>query len=559
MSEIPKQRQFSSSSHHDRNYILFNSNLFADKHMGHVDANSEWNDEDKSSRLFVHTKSFDTFKEKSNLFLFGRRGTGKTAIIKMLNHQINEGHYKNIYTLAKIINQEDNFYKLTLELRSSSQDYSYNELVHILKDKWLWIIYTSAMINIIEENQKNAKTDPNLKVIFDYLSKNQLLKSSDIIIPSSPISKAIDAFSKNLENANNTSVKVGVAILRAMKELKSTEYVEALQKAINYLTKNKQVCLLLIDSQELYDFKDDISRAAMSGLMDAVLEVFNNSFQYCIYAKAAFPSEIFPYLNPSNEGKARDKMHFIMWSYKDITKLLAKRYCELLRKEFPDDFLNQECDVVDVAEDFLYKFFPRKIRSYCNIELATFPYIVSHTQQKPREIIQLMNLILTLAEKNKISFKNITSNCVREGTNAKLEDLSSSVLDMYKHIYPNAKEIVKKTFFETRNIFDLGDLHKQLLEALPLLGSSGMSRTDAERLFLETGIVGIVKEENIIKGGEHQSYIEALFEYQIKDTLTVQNKHQLVIHPMFYQGLNIDVDRNSLVYPKPADEEGMLD
>ena len=548
-----KVRISHSANHYERNYTLFNGDLFPDKYFGQSEADIEWDEDNSlSSRLFVHTNSYEIFKKQSNLFVFGRRGTGKTALIKMLDFEIQKNIEKS-YSYSKIIAQEDTFYKLTLELRNVANDLSKNEITHIIKDKLIWVIYTSAMISVIEKNRDLLKTDTYLKIVADYLRSLNFIQDTNRIVTSKPITKALDIFSDHFEKIEYDPSKAGIALIKATKELYSPEYEDALNAMVAFLTKRHQNCLLLIDSQELYDFKDKLSEAATSGLMDAVLQVYNQNRVYKVFAKVAFPSEIFPHLNPANQSKTMDKGHFIFWKFKELLMFTAKRYCQLLSKE---KLIGMKCENIEDEQyqDFIYKYIPKKTMTFCEFEFETFPYILSHTQKKPREIILLFNLILTLAKQNDIPFNKLTSTCIREGTNARIEDLSSGVLDMYKSIYPNAVAIVHKTFNESNNVISFGDLHKQLTEANALLAEADMTKQNAERLFLETGIIGILQKETDLPV-TGKSLISANFEYQIKGVLTIQSKDQLVIHPIFYQGLNIKVDSNSLVYPKPSETE----
>ena len=548
-----KKRTNYSANHQNRDYKLFNGELFPDKFFGQTEADIEWDeDKDLSSKLFIHTESYDIFKKQSNLFLFGRRGTGKTAIIKMLDYEVKKRVEKG-YTYSKIIAQEDTFYKLTLELRNCATNISKSEITHIIKEKVVWVIYTSAMISIVDSNREKIAANPSLTIISDYLKEMTFIKDEGWILTTSPIVKSVDIFSDHLQMVGYDPQKAGVALLQANRELHSKNYENALNAMVTFLTQYKESCLVLIDSQELYDFKDKLSEAATTGLMDAVLQIYNQNKTYKVFSKVAFPSEIFPHLNPTNQSKTRDKGHFIFWGYKDLIAFICRRYCQVL---YAEELIDIKCDKIENINfsEFIYQYLPRNTFTYGGVEFETLPYIISHTQKKPREIILLFNLILTLARKNDISFDTLTSDCIREGTNARIEDLSSGVLDMYRLIYPKAVDIVNKTFTQSSNVLSYGDLQKQLNEANPLLAEAGMTKLDAERLFLETGIIGLLHSETKL-GETKKTLITAEYEYQIKGVLTIQSKNWLIIHPIFYQGLNINVDSDSLVYPKPSTTE----
>lgn len=546
------KREFESCSNLDRHFKLFNGLLHSSKLFGQADAVTEWNQSESiSSQLFVHTESYEIFKDNSLLFLFGRRGTGKTATLKMLEYEINEG-LLNSYNYCTIIGQEENFYRLTLELRNSTANHSKNELMNVLKDKWKWIIYNSAMINVVESNS-DYKKNPHLSKVADYLKSQKFLTQKDVVITKSPITKAIDIFSKSFNDIDYSPLKIGIALIQATRELYSESYEDALNSLVLFLRSQKKTALILIDSKEMHEFNDEISEAAISALMDASLEIFQKSFQYNINVKVAFPSEIFPHLSPSNQGKTRDKGHYIMWRYKDLLNFIIKRYTKILAESNIEYKELDNSATTEEMKEFIYKYLPKTTSSFSEIEFDTISYIISHTQKKPRQVILLFNNILSLAAQHGISFSNLTPICIKEGTNARLEDLTAGILDMYRQLYPQAPEIVKKTLFDSKNLLDFGDLHSQMSESNGIISRHNMTRENVERLLLETGIIGIVQDEH--KLNDSKSIIMVVFEYQIKDVITITSKHHLAIHPMFYQGLNIRVDKNSFIYPKPADDE----
>ena len=60
------KRNFKGTSHSERDFSLYNGNLFPEKIFGDADATNEWNLESyKPSATFVHTDSYETFKDKT--------------------------------------------------------------------------------------------------------------------------------------------------------------------------------------------------------------------------------------------------------------------------------------------------------------------------------------------------------------------------------------------------------------------------------------------------------------------------------------------------------------
>lgn len=561
--EIENWGALVSANHSNRHYKLFKGELFPEKLFGQVDAVAEW-EEDKylSSKLFVHTESYDVFKRKSNLFVFGRRGTGKTALIKMLDYEIKNGDIKSTYSYSKIIYQEKTLFKLTLQLRNFKDIHTYHELSHVVTEILRWVIYTTAMMAVVEKNEthKTAKVkneankalSSKLLKIKKYLASQNLIQTEGNYLVRTPLEEAIGVLSQTIETVRENNNMLTSAITKTLNHLESQSYKDALNSLIGFLIESKECCVVLIDSQDIYDLDDSISEGAISGLIDAVLDVFNYYPNYRVLAKVAFPSEIVPHLRPSNLGKMTDKEHYIFWKYDDLLRLISKRYCQLLKEE---KLISQECDETMGVnpKKFVYEYIPEKTESYSKIDFDSIAYIINHTQKKPRELILLFNSILTLAKKNHIPFTQITMDCIREGTNARIESLSSPVFDIYKRIFKGADQVIKKTFNNSENIMTYGEMHKKLREALSLLDGTKMDKSELERLFTESGVIGVIEDIRNVK--ENKYICEGNFEYQIKGTLTLQSQNKLVIHPMFYQELNIKVYSDLLVCPRPSKSE----
>lgn len=545
--------ELNSTRHTDRHYELFNGNLNPENIFGQVDALTEWKeDKNLSSRLFVHTESYEIFKQKNNLFLFGRRGTGKTALVKMLDFEINNELLKSEYNYSKIIYQEDTLFKVTMILRDFEESFNHHELSHVLKEMFIWIIYTEAILAVTKKSKSAEIPDSYLSKMKAFLTSENFIETETVHTTIAPLDRALEILSDCIIDVAEGKQKMGMALLKTLRMLNSGVYKEALNALVGLLNEKKEMCLILIDSQDLYNLEDSVSDSVYTGLIDAVLSIFNQSSKYRIILKVALPSEIVPHLKLSNYGKMNDKEHYIFWKYNDLLKLIARRFCQILVR---NGIINEKCDQIknSLPREFIYRFLPEKTTSYNGIEFDSVAYIVNHTQKKPRELISLFNLILTLAKQNNIPFNKVTPQCIREGTNVKIETLSKVVLELYKDIFHNADRIIKKTFEGSENVMTYGEMHKKLKQALSLVGTSNIEKNDIERLFTESGVIGIVEEIRPIESGKF--ICEANFEYQIKGTLTLQSWSKLVIHPMFYQELNARVYSNILVSPRPSKNE----
>ncbi len=526
-------------------------NLTSKEFIGEVDSYDEWSDGIEAEKIFVHTKSYDTFRRESTLFLFGRRGTGKSALVQMLDYEIRANKIQE-YNYSRIINQEDAYHEFAIQIRNSPlRDSPQEELIYTLKKKWLWVIKVSGMLSLFSDN--NIPEVKKLKII-SYLKSSGLLKGKKDKYK--PLNILAESLAAELDNIDYAPAKVGAAIYRLGKKLFNAEFEDAEEQLYELLDTEKKTAVVLIDSIERYYIKDKVSESVVASLIQAMLEIYHNRSDR-LFVKAAFPSEILPHMSPSNWGKTDDKTHIIKWNFRDLTILLAKRYFKTIVKKSATEKEIDYYSEYDHSLNLLYKYFPEKITSRSNIDFDTISYIISHTQKKPRQLIFLVNAILTLAEVEKVDFFNLSEDSIIDGVHVLIDALFRETLHVYEQIYPKATQIVTRALIESESYFDYSELDVKLKEVNALLKNeaelSFLSKEDVKRLLLESGVLGIGRDKH--KLANNKNILIALFEYQIKGVLTLHNNSLCVIHPMFFQVLRTNTDMNTFIYPKPSDEE----
>lgn len=523
------------------------SDLKSDPIIGDGDADNEWSDATEliATNLFVPTDSYRIFCQTDTLFIFGRRGTGKSALFHMLNHEVAISNNKT-YQYCRRINQEKAYREFARQIRSTPlETLPMADLIYEVKEKWLWIIKVSAMLSIFEDKSVSNNEKPKIQ---------RYLKRAGII-EKSPFSVLADYISKELKAVNDAHTRLAAALLKLGDRLSSADYVYAEKELYSILKSKKQTNLILIDSIERYNINDKVSDAVLSGLVQAILEIYRDR-ENRILAKAAFPSEMLPHVPIQNWGKIDNRMHMIRWNHKDLVRLLAKRYYKNVINKTAKPTEIAVYDNYHKAISLLYEHFPSTINTRSGIPFDTMAYIISHTQRKPRELIRLMNSILTLAMRENGEIKNIKKEIVVDGVHALIDGLYREALNIYTEIYPHADKIVSRVLFESNAYFSSSELDKKLkgIESLLNVDTNGakIKREDVKSLLLESGVLGIDVES--VGWHDNKRVLSALFEYQIKGQLSLQNHKMCVIHPMFYQTLRVQADMDTYVYPKPNDD-----
>lgn len=527
--------------------ILNWSTIRPKRQLGDVDAETEWNDDAKqSSTIFFHIESYGEFKEQDCLFLFGRRGTGKTAIIRMLDYEIKRGD-AGPYIFSNLIDQEKTFINLIRQIRQSQfAEMIESELIFYLTKSWEWIIITSAMLSVYANIGIDSRND-NLKIIHDFLKRNNLLDEP------TPINRIIDIISKTRRN-----IKRSTNILKLIEEflkdlISSPDFREAKRALSNILTKEKGYCLVMIDSLERINISDKIAISVISSLVQAVRNIYQNR-QNRILAKAAFPSEIYTHIDIFNPGKIEVKNLFINWSYNDLFCLISMRFYKYLIKEGEKLRYIDTC-IAKEAKCFLYEYLPETIETRHGINIDTFAYILRHTHKTPRHIIILFNVIMTIAEKMDIPLRNMEQKFIREAVHARLDIITKEAIEVYNMIYDGADKIITTILSNEKNIFSGKLLDKFIKKASSLIHRKNINAEEIKRLLFESGSVGIViKKQKGIQSTD-KLLIEAYYQYQKKSYHKSPEKVICVIHPMMYRYFYNEVDLNKFVYPQPFENE----
>jgi hypothetical protein len=554
MSEVVKDRLYPPTKYRKFKPIPF---------LGEPNAKDEWYSRDTWNPVntFIHTESYDILKADDSIFLFGRRGTGKTALLHMLQYDVKNGNVNN-YSYVKIVEEESLYHDFALMLRGSSlgQLPKY-DLVHMMRNKWIWALKVSAMIAVLEgnsdaENAKENKIDPkDLKIIEDYLAGQGLTRKN-----ASAVKRFVDAFVDELEKVDYTPLNIATGVARVTRRLITPEYELAEDALTNILSRNSK-CYILIDSIKYFNFKDDVYSAIASGLISAALDLYTKRECFHILAKVAFPSELYPFLDPENREHMDGRNLFILWKFHDLVNLIAKRFWYIKYKDsFPDTY--NQFDDYELSLNFVNSILPKSVISENGFEFDTFPYIVRHTQRKPRQLISILNLIITLhGIKNKTEFSmfkgKLNPNVIVEGTHAALDGLVTGCFHTYNQIVEDAEELCKRILSNMPISFSYSELDSHIKEASALRDKRGLTNHDLRKLLINSGAIGIKTDEADYKKASDKKILYVQFEYQVKNTVPFSSTSEFVMHPMFIQELGAKIDmsnNNQFIYPEPADD-----
>jgi hypothetical protein len=528
--------------------------------LGEADANIEWNSSTKPLDTFLNTISFEEFKQEDALFLYGRRGTGKTAIIRMLHYEI-RNHKDTPYSYVWRLNSDyahtaiiDIVFNHKKDKNNEFERLPLDSLVNKFKKYWIWLIKTSAMAGVLWENLDSK--NKYIRTIKKYLQDQKLIGEDLLDFENNLFREFINIIQEE-GNLNNIYIQTGVFITNVIKRLFTVQFEEAEKALNNFLCDDytPKKCLVLADSIEYYDLENYFSKAVRIALIEATNDIYANKETCPVIAKIALPSEIQPYLGCLNLEKIEQKSVYIHWRFKDLVGFVAKR----LNSYYNSAIDPQKLEDFHEACKFLYSYLPPHIKTRQGICIDTMAYIIRHTQKKPRQLLIIMNTIMAIAELSGTTPdkpKRLPQLLIIKGVHAHLDSLfNGAVNDAFQSLYPKCIEIVETVLFGADCIFSHSTLDKMIKQAGSLRKEGNIDALDIKRLLIESGVIGKKGDKTSIFRDKNIACYEGFFEYQKKGLLPSNSLSDYVIHPMFYQVLHIKTDFNVFIYPKPYENE----
>lgn len=526
--------------------------------LGDPEAEIEWSQPVDALELFVPIASYREFLQDDALFVFGRRGTGKSSLINTLCYEVQNQNSKTRFTEAWVVKSDKIVPALTSILASSPiMLRPQQEQVEFLKYCWN-IVYLLANVAAAATAKtvvftKGASVLSELTTDVDMHSRTRFTE----------FSTAVATLLK--EATPDANGKAPVPWENEFKKNVSAILPIGVQRELRKHRQSGHPALILVDGEELVVFDDKAKWTVLTALIDSVHENYLALSTNYLLVKAAMPSEIYANLEVANKDKVEQKQVFIHWRFKDLVAMIAKRFAKHIDGDHAGlSALND----YQAARTYLTKFFPSEISSRQGVTLDTIAYVIRHTQKKPRQLLQVLNTILTLDFNEKreadesigiADFKfKLSEEVIRKGAHARLDTLVEGAIDVYKSIWPGASTIVKSVLGGARAYFEANELDRltQKVNAIP--EAMNRSKRDVKRLLFECGVLGVIHKSSALEKSDNKKLLlQAQFEYQIKNTISPEEERWLAVHPMFYGPLGTTLDMNTIVYPTPHDEEEM--
>lgn len=479
---------------------------------------------------FFYQTPFNHLALDPKVFIIvGRRGSGKTALSNFFSFQ---KHLRN--SVAIDVDEPAVFEQMLAKITALSAQSREVAIPKIAKI-WNFIIW----LIIFRELQTH---DVRIRAACIFGDKNGKVSNF--------IRHVLKALMKRFMDAETD-------LLEELEEILADDRIEAGKAAVLELAR-KQPVIVAFDTLENYAINDDAMMRATAALIQCGSEFNKDYAARGVHLKIFAMAEVFPYLKEEvvlNTLKFVRNEIYLHWRPKDLMRLISWRFYHYLRAV---DQLSEESVHIDwdnhndVREKMWQPYFGNSLRNSIGMPELTFPFVLRHTQMRPRQLIVLCNTIAEEAFKERtfpIFRPEAIVKAIHRGENA----LAEEVFNSYSSVYPKVGRIVE-ALSGLPMIFKGNELDKRAPLTASEWAAGEYSPLAFRQLVSELGIVGRVRHIN-----EKAGYVEADFEYSSESRLPLLVTDVCVVHPMFYRKLNININRPLRVYPFPDHEEFKLE
>ena len=495
--------------------------------LGPIAAEDIENDEVSAHLFDRHNSSFNNLITSDIDIVVGRRGSGKTALLKCyrLANVVGRGKTRakdaamgamSGYTMVIEISSAQQFHKMQSIVIGDNKVFKPIELV---VTDWADLIGDLILTEVVQRLAHINSEE--LQRISAFLSMPLKMKEREA-------EQTVWGRAKKDKDINVPTTKH-----------------EALMLLEEYLKSTGSRVAVIFDSMEEYQVGNPVADRTIGALLRH-LRKFNSIYRR-IRIKAGLPSETFPEIQQTSANPLKDlvRVEHITWTSMELMQMAAHRYRLFLQlhdqvafNRFSELDFNQRVAV----NRFWNSVFKGQIKASEVVFEHPITFILRHTQLLPRQFLVILTKIV-------LDSYNETGG-VRELKNALVllavekNNIPVEIYSAYKEVYPEASRIARALFGNFPPVFVYEELEERWKRVgRPLSYTSGKAVTEffeAVEMFLRMGVLGVVTNTT-------DKYIDADYSYQNKEIVNTGLKGRLCVHPIFTRELGCDVSQQQQV------------
>jgi hypothetical protein len=254
--------------------------------LGDGEGAIEWDNRENGFRMFVRMDTYDDLRNPRALFLFGRRGTGKTTYLRMLDHEVRANEVAH-YSTSCVLESQPLLLGMSAQVRSSPlATLPDAELAEALIPIWHWVITVAAMQATVDAETPRAFEPVEIKRLRGFL--RELL--GPVTADASPYERLRDRMHELLALAVGQGqwTTVSGEVISNINQVFADQTFERAAAILGQLV-SKRPCLVMLDAGDVYSIKDPVPSAAITALIAEISKLALHVNRYAVFAKAESP------------------------------------------------------------------------------------------------------------------------------------------------------------------------------------------------------------------------------------------------------------------------------
>ncbi len=453
---------------------------------------------------FYESESYKKLRDGLKTVILGNRGSGKSALFKMLaEEEKSKGHI--VIELAP----EDYSYEILSQVLVKEREGSWAKQ-GAFAASWKFMIYVISMKMLAEKD--NTWLKRNAKKIHNYLSENYIGEQHTKF-------DALISYLKRIEG-----IKIGPyeasAKTRELQHLYKLEEINGLLLELKIACNKFPISIFIDELDRGWDSSED-AKAFVAGLFQAALSVNQLTSKLKVYI--SLRKELYDNIPALYEDaqKVLDLFEIIEWDEDSLLKMIVKR----IEYSFPE--LKSKTDIEKWVSIFSETLEYRQTKS--------FNYLIDRTLYRPREMIQFCTNIKEKAIENRsypIDYETISL-----AENLYSGNMTKDIASEYRFQYPGLLSVFEtfrgKSYNFSRDELELHCLSLICGEINISNEASWIQNQEPDLLITVLWNVGFIRAQAV--GGikaKRRSGSSYLGSYQLSN-LNLNNINNFHIHPMF--------------------------
>ena len=493
--------------------------LTRDQPFGPIATEDIYNDTAKTLLFNVDNEIHREIIRRRPSFLVGRRGAGKTALLresfrdpKLLAVELNSSQaFASVADLIKHISS-------TGRTLFVAQHFAVWEAA-----LWHAVFHAIFRVTVLQPESKNIDSDRMSR----YLT--QICNMSD---PEKDANSAINAFAALARR------RIDLSAADLMDELQlihagDTFYADARAAAVRWLEAASRSPIVLLDSIEDFDLFVERHDKAFAGLLYCIgaharSEASGRSLGFSV--QMSIPAELWNEISllASNPLKDFASRVVLRWRARELMTVAAERlrhFLVLTGSDLRHHAQDLDPHRAEHARKILLLCLPPTIRNGLGTDEDTIAYLMRHTQLLPRHLLFLLNSIWLANYQLGGSAETIAAEAVVSGVRDVEGQLVREIMKSYRLVHASAEVICESAVPELPLAFSDAELHQVFNRHLKRV-ADGMDYADVKALMVRIGCLGRVMERS-------GRYVVGEFEYTAPHRLHIGSDEELCVHPLF--------------------------